>query len=342
MTDPIQVPRHHPSIMRPSHLISLFLVLSPCVFFSLATASTVSRGLNGDECTTAANCKASRTCHYLPLDSPSSFGPCDRRDPCYCGPQDITDLICSSDADCPVPGEVCANFVGFGASGCVSLAAVKKHPELSLAEQHFVPNVLPAPEDEPADVPPPADDDNPFIPPHTEQLPFETDAPLDDLEMHIWPSPEETDQPEQPEQSQQVSQFPESEGIQGVAGTDGSDPSPSPESQAACIALHHLQHLPVERLVFPTHVRARVLCDPHQNCATPGHVVQFDGRPMMMKSYCTLVTCTTSVRLVNSPKYERRVRISSRSSRLVFTAFAARYESGVEERLLSAAVRMGL
>ncbi|PXF41900.1 hypothetical protein BWQ96_08352 [Gracilariopsis chorda] len=319
-------------------LISLFLILSISAHFPLAAASTTSRGLSGDECTTTANCKGSRICYYLPLDSPSSFGPCDMRDSCYCGTQDITDLICSSAADCSVPGEVCATFAGLRISGCLSLAAVEKHPELSLAEpslaeDDFVPDILPLPEDQLPDMQTPGDDFDPTISPQPEAQPLETEGADDDFDLDISPPPEEP---------VEIPQFSESEGIQGVAGIEEFEPSASPKSESSCIAVQHLQHVPSEQLLFSTHVRARVLCDRHQNCATPGHVVQFDGRPMMMKSYCTLVTCKPSVRLVNSPKYERRARIPSRSSRLVFTALAARFESDIEEKLLSIAVRIGL
>ncbi|CAN8075631.1 unnamed protein product [Agarophyton chilense] len=122
------------------------------------------------------------------------------------------------------------------------------------------------------------------------------------------------------------------------------NPNASPIAQASdvCIAVHSLQHLAGSELMYARHRLARVLCDSNLSCATPGHVVVYQGSPMMMDSYCKLAACVDRIMHVNSPRYLRALRIPSSTEGLHFTAFAARYRSNVEERVLSTAVRIGL
>lgn len=114
------------------------------------------------------------------------------------------------------------------------------------------------------------------------------------------------------------------------------------DEEGGCIASHHIVHLHQDELVYPKDRFARVLCDDNNNCATPGHIVQVKGSAMMMKSYCKIAGCTREVMRVNSPRYSRGRVVASLSNDLVFTSFAARYETLVEERILCAAVRIGL
>lgn len=114
------------------------------------------------------------------------------------------------------------------------------------------------------------------------------------------------------------------------------------EIETVCIGVEHLEHVSREELVYDSHRLARVLCDGNRSCATPGHMVVFQGRPMMMKRYCDLARCTSRVMYVNSPRYRRGVTVASRTEGLVFTAFAARYSSTAEEKVLALAVRVGL
>lgn len=112
----------------------------------------------------------------------------------------------------------------------------------------------------------------------------------------------------------------------------------------SCIAVHHLKE---ERsrnaLLYNRDVLARVLCDENESCATPGHMVTYRKRAMMMRSYCKLVgKCTERYLKVNGVKYERGKRVESRSAELSFSAFAARFESKLEELVLKTAVHMGL
>lgn len=117
-------------------------------------------------------------------------------------------------------------------------------------------------------------------------------------------------------------------------------PSPADE-RPPCIAVDALRQFESEDLVFAEHVRATVMCDVHGNCATPGHIVVHKGRGMMMKSYCGLeeVECRYRVKYVNSPRMKMGMRIPSMSDDFVYTAFAARHESVVEEYVLSAIIR---
>lgn len=114
-------------------------------------------------------------------------------------------------------------------------------------------------------------------------------------------------------------------------------------SSAVCVSVESLGHLPMHELVFPVHRRASVLCDSSENCATPGHMVLFEDKPIMMRTYCQFVPqgCTRRVKYVNSPRMKAGIRIPSKSSHMQFLAFAAKHESRVEQILISAVIRLG-
>lgn len=139
----------------------------------------------------------------------------------------------------------------------------------------------------------------------------------------------------------------------GEATTAGDSPSeePSPSgddsgnqegSAAVCIDAKALDHLDRKDLVFDQHAIANVLCDASGSCATRGHIVMFQGKAMMMQRYCDIVECVTREMEVNSPRYRRRLVVKSKTAGLVYTAFAARYETGAEELALKLAVKAGL
>lgn len=127
-----------------------------------------------------------------------------------------------------------------------------------------------------------------------------------------------------------------------VDGPTAPNASPTAQTSDVCIAVHSLTHLSQRDLVYARHRLARVLCDLRGSCATPGHIVLFRGVPMMMNSYCEAVTCVAKIMHVNSPRYARAVRVPSLTDGLHFTAFAARYQTTTEERVLATAVRLGL
>ncbi|KAI0565311.1 hypothetical protein FGB62_19g046 [Gracilaria domingensis] len=118
-------------------------------------------------------------------------------------------------------------------------------------------------------------------------------------------------------------------------------PTPTPED-VICIGEHHLVHMPHDELLYSSNRVARVLCDENNSCATPGHIVMYNDKPMMMSSYCSKATCAPKIMKVNSPRYRRATRVNSHTEGLSFTAFAARYETTAEEHLLRTFVRMGL
>lgn len=127
-----------------------------------------------------------------------------------------------------------------------------------------------------------------------------------------------------------------------------SPPGDSPETvddgegNCVCIAAEALSHLPKEALVFPRHVRASVLCDVNGNCATPGHIVLHNNQPMMMKTYCLEHECERAVKFVNSPRIKRGLRIASNTPNLVYSSFAARYETVMEEHALRLLLQTGM
>lgn len=94
--------------------------------------------------------------------------------------------------------------------------------------------------------------------------------------------------------------------------------------------------------VFEKDQVAKVLCDRWDQCATKGHMVTWgDGKVGMWKTYCEESGgCTEAVKMVNSPKWKRGLRVEGKD--VSFTAFAARWESKTEERLLRGVMRMGM
>ncbi|KAI0558805.1 hypothetical protein FGB62_185g02 [Gracilaria domingensis] len=112
--------------------------------------------------------------------------------------------------------------------------------------------------------------------------------------------------------------------------------------EGVCIALHSLQHLRQDELLYEKPRLAKVLCDSSNSCATPGHMVSYNEEVMMMKTYCERRGCTRKVMYVNSPRFRRALRIDSNTNSLSFTAVASRYELVAEERILSLGVRLGL
>lgn len=103
-----------------------------------------------------------------------------------------------------------------------------------------------------------------------------------------------------------------------------------------------LAHLPPEQLVFDEHALAHVLCDRFGSCATPGHMVDYCGAVMKMATYCRAAGCARRVTRVNSPRYRQQLRVASRTDGLLYTAFAARYETRGEELALATLSRIGL
>ncbi|PXF40708.1 hypothetical protein BWQ96_09586 [Gracilariopsis chorda] len=109
-----------------------------------------------------------------------------------------------------------------------------------------------------------------------------------------------------------------------------------------CISVHHLLHMNESEMTYSTHRLARVLCDEHNSCATAGHIVVYEAVPMMMSTYCNRVGCVQKIMHVNGVRYQRGRMVSSNSKGLMFSTFSARYNTGIEEKLLGVAIRIGL
>lgn len=126
-----------------------------------------------------------------------------------------------------------------------------------------------------------------------------------------------------------------------TAQPSGDEKNDENSNSDACIAVESIR-IPREMFVNSRHVPARVLCDENRSCATKGHIVQFRGKPMMMQTYCLKVGCSDALMYVNTPRYTSYNKFPSKTKGLLFTTFAARYNSLIEEFLLRIAVHMGL
>lgn len=205
----------------------------------------------------------------------------------------------------------------------------------------------------------------PVVPSATpsEALVFESSTPIeDDAPIDLAPTPTEggdiiVESPTPPDESgvASVSPSPTDPSNSGpdATSTPTSAPGVSPDVEGGegeptpapvCIDAEALAHLERKDLVFAEHAWSDVLCDSAGSCATGGHIVVYSGRPMMMERYCALAAagCEWRKKYVNSPRYSRGRRVPSKTDGLEFTAFAARYQTKVEERVLVAAVRVGL
>lgn len=126
--------------------------------------------------------------------------------------------------------------------------------------------------------------------------------------------------------------------IEGISWEDVDDKCPR-----ICVSVDALSGFSPEELVFGEHRRTSVLCDHYENCATPGHMVLYSGRAMMMRTYCEQLQygCSQRVKFVNSPRMKAGLRIETKSESLKFLAFAASYESRTEEAFIAGLVRLG-
>lgn len=124
--------------------------------------------------------------------------------------------------------------------------------------------------------------------------------------------------------------------------TEELKPEDSVIQDDGCISVHHLQHLEQKQLVYERYRVARVLCDGMENCATPGHIVQYRGDAMMMKNYCMLAVCHERVMAVNSPRYSRGRDVCSNHNDLLFSSFSARFKTALEANVIAFGIRMGL
>lgn len=151
-----------------------------------------------------------------------------------------------------------------------------------------------------------------------------------------------TDVSDTSNQSAELTAAATAESSPGIDGEEGDDETGG--SAAPCIAVSALYEFTAHQLVFSEHIRAGVLCDKWGSCATPGHIVVFQNKAMMMRTYCSTVTggCARRVMLVNSPRIALGLKVKADSPDFHYTALSARYETPLEEFVLSAIIRGGV
>lgn len=281
-----------------------------------------SRGLNGWPCRDNFEiCKGERKCVY---DKDGKMTTCDdslQSSDCYCYTTK-EDGSCKTDAMCE-KGEVCAKVVGEDKPTTIpNQVCVASDVEAGLG---FLTGVSAGSKVQPTALTPSASISS-------------APKPTPSASKSAKPTPSETVSPT-PSVTASPSVTP------SVTPSISASPSKSPgtsSTSGVCVDAEALSHLSADELVFERHALSKVLCDKNESCATPGHVVAFEGQAMMMKSYCNLVGCEEREMLVNSPKYRMKLRVKSKTEGLLYTAFAARYETRAEEVVMMAAVHAGL
>eukprot|EP00177_Eucheuma_denticulatum_P002424 GFKZ01004347.1.p1 GENE.GFKZ01004347.1~~GFKZ01004347.1.p1 ORF type:complete len:512 (+),score=25.00 GFKZ01004347.1:264-1799(+) len=293
-------------------------------------------GFNLDPCVDDESCREPRNCQF---EDGNSIAPCAGRDECVC----VVPAPCETDDNC-VLGEICVAVLPGNMRGCVSASAVSAAAEdtsmlsddglnfdpcrqdSNCAGARFCADLLMA---QPTDISAPKCTDvslrcvcspENLVPCQgsAECTPGEVCSNFVGVSQAICVSEDVV------ENNEAISQISEE------------------TSEAICVDAEALSDISREDLVFSEHAVGRVVCDSHGSCATRGHIVVYEGRAMMMGTYCGIVGCQKRVMYVNSPKYSRRKRIRSRTVGLEYTVFAARWETKVEEQVLTAAVKIGL
>lgn len=122
------------------------------------------------------------------------------------------------------------------------------------------------------------------------------------------------------------------------------NPNTGSAESRICIGIHHLKEIESDQLIFSEHREGNVLCDGNGSCATPGHIVSWNGKAMMMLTYCENYSknCVKQLMKVNSPRFSRAIRIPSLTNGLEFTPLAARYATMTEEIVLTTLIHIGL
>lgn len=262
----------------------------------------VTDGLTGDQCSGDRDCAQRTGVPRECIHIAERVARCEGRPSCFCVVTDARNA-CTTSANC-VDGEKCVVVRGSLVSG--RGVCRSERAVLRDGRELYVELPAPSPSASVSGIPAPI---GPVVPPNNLDDDLEDDSLLD---------------------------------ASGEAEISSS-PEPSEDVEPVCVDARLLAHLPARDLVFRTARSARVLCDVHGNCATRGHMVVYQGRAMMMRSYCALVgQCRGRRMLVNSPRMRVGLRVMTRVAALQFTALAARFESGVEEVVLTRLVHMGM
>lgn len=126
------------------------------------------------------------------------------------------------------------------------------------------------------------------------------------------------------------------------AEVNSATPEQSQETSEVCVDDEALSTLSQQEKVYKKARLASVLCDENGSCATAGHIIIWNGVMMTMKSYCRQFgVCHRQVKWVNSPRMKKGLRLVSRTHRLQYTAFAARYETTMESLILFLLLQLG-
>lgn len=283
-----------------------------------------SEGLTLESCRTDKDCQGERMCRHAAFPSLFEFEYCGARGcPTFgvCVPSNVR--VCKMNGDCE-DGEVCASF-GTGGPFCISGAVANLDDNVLRTDFSEEPSAEPIAEIENVS-------ESPLASPSNEA---QGPPPPSSVTGEITPSAEATS----------------SEVEHSVSPTSGAVVLESPSAGIAssdeagsevCVDARALTHLQREELVFEKDTIARVLCDSDGSCATKGHMVIFHGQAMIMGRYCAMVGCSEHVMRVNSPRYRRGSRLTSRTEGLQYTALAARYATRVEEMVLQSVIRAGI
>lgn len=294
-------------------MVQKILSFVVCVLCSVSLANA--QGLSGDVCEAGSStCQGNRKCYEVSMPTLLPVECTADSELCVCLD---TDATCESSNDCD-EGERCARELESGQNFQVCISCNLPSEIFESLQLEFV-------------------DENPSTCPSATVSP--TPSSSAGVASDAFPTSEHS-----PDANPAPSASPET-GLGGDENEDNNDGADEEEdNDEVCISIEALSGYSQKQLVYSDHRRAAVLCDQYGNCATPGHMVLYKQRPMMMRTYCaqTQQTCTRRVMLVNSPRMKTAMRIPSKSEHLQFLAFAARMQTRTEEVLLSGLIRLGL
>lgn len=308
--------------MRPA-LLLIFLLLELLLCTGQSDSLAAHRGYTADRCKTSAECRSGRTCRHVVSSRSVECTATSFSLTCECLPQ--ASLVPCSGFDCGT-GEICSNQVQAADRAtrgvCISAAFAKSLPQLN-------PNIV-------VDTNPVNSQSTPaetnvtgktLFPCTTPsqcadgRLCYNTNVRMACASRSIGISLLCVCVPNGSFRSCQGKDCEDGEICSNQVGEEGRLENGACISQqvaeavaeqlpgvaivrhGACIDAEALRHLPREALVYDEDRSAMVLCDGNQSCATPGHMVRYRGRAMMMANYCQIVGCEERVKRVNSPRY---------------------------------------
>lgn len=287
-------------------------------------------GWLSDLCKQDSDCKQSdikRACRHFT----ESTGSCNGRDMCLCKRKDGKDPTCKRSSQCGA-GETCAVVVDSKKkvnATCISTKVLDLNYFLALYVEVFGAKrgPLASPSSSPSNAPSLSVSPSASVSPSTSTSSSPSRSPSTSASAAMTPSVSMS-----VSGTQEPSKIPRTENV-----------TMTEEPNEMCVDVDALMHLPMSELVYTTSRRAAVLCDESGSCATMGHMIEWQGVAMMMKTYCERhAKCQRSVRAVNSPRMHRKLRIASRTVGLLYTPFAARFATLLEERVLQKIVHLGI